>query len=282
MGEEENIPTMESRILEKLSREFNNKIKEFFAKEFDSKLEKMVELKMGDLLNQSSQNISVLDQTIPKNDHEARLLTLEDRENENKEQMEKLVKDLQTEKKRNSALVEENTRLLAKVEESRQASYNEDRVAAVEKKLKTKLSEQVDSELAKRLQKEEETKEIAQNFQAVKEEFEHVHELIDNIEAQGRKDVLQLLRIPYEGDRHRRENTTKVVLGFLQYHLGIRLREQDISVCHRQDIPDERKKMGRRYIPPIYCKLVQRSVARYILDRWQDLGRGKKSVWGLL
>merc|ERR1712154_99119 len=68
-------------------------------------------------------------------------------------------------------------------------------------------------------------------------------------------------------------------MGFLNYHLGMRLTEQDISVCHRQVIPEDRKKEGRSYIAPIYCKLLRRKDARDILDRRHKLA-GAKNRFG--
>ena len=68
---------MERCILEKLTKVFNEKIKSFFQKDFDERLDAIVEARMGEMLNQSSQSISAHDKTLPKNDHEARILALE-------------------------------------------------------------------------------------------------------------------------------------------------------------------------------------------------------------
>ena len=45
------------------------------------------------------------------------------------------------------------------------------------------------------------------------------------------------------------------------------MNKYDISVSHRQIHPNEKKKQGSRYIPPIYCLFVNRSVATMILQR---------------
>ena len=70
----------------------------------------------------------------------------------------------------------------------------------------------------------------------------------------------------YENKPGLPEDCYDIVIGFLQQHYGMRLGKRDISVCHRQIIPSDRRKYGRNYIAPIYCKFVNRFNAQYILD----------------
>ena len=229
MIDENDFTTMESRILEKLSKVFNDKIKEFFAKEFDGKLESMVEWKLGDLLNQSSQNVSILDQTIHKNDQEARVLALEDRVNEKSDRVESLLKELKAEKERNCALVEENNRLLAKTEDSCQAQKEKN--ILLEKKIDTCFVQ------------------------------------LDNQQQYTRNDILELLGIPYPRSSQYPEDVMQVVKDFFQYYLNITVHTYDISVAHRQTNPEEKKRLGKNYIPPIYVKVVNRHLALHILKK---------------
>ena len=52
-------------------------------------------------------------------------------------------------------------------------------------------------------------------------ELSYQRTLIDNIEAYGRKDIVQLKKIRVESDRHGYENTTRVALGFLKCTLRV-------------------------------------------------------------
>ena len=99
MADENDIALMKSRILENLTKIFSNKVKEFFHKDFDEKLEAIVESKM-EIINQSNQHISVLDQNLPNNDHEARLIVLEKQNKQKNERIGNLLKDLRREKEK--------------------------------------------------------------------------------------------------------------------------------------------------------------------------------------
>ena len=67
---------MEKRIYQQLyqqlSKDFNGTVKGYFGCEFDDKLDAMIELRVAEMFNQSTQSVSALDKTLPKNDHDAR------------------------------------------------------------------------------------------------------------------------------------------------------------------------------------------------------------------
>ena len=100
---------------------------------------------------------------------------------------------------------------------------------------------------------------------------------IDSTEQQGRKGILEFHEIPFQHARTRKEDTTEIIIDFCKYYLNITLNKYDISVSHRQIHPNEKKKQGSRYIPPIYCLFVNRSVANMILQRKSMLHNARNS-----
>ena len=82
-----------------------------------------------------------------------------------------------------------------------------------------------------------------------------------------RREIVNFLKIPLQGSRRRPEDPYNVIIQFAQRYLNINVKLSDISICHRQVIPTEKKKLGRRYIPPIYCKFLHRSLVHKILAR---------------
>ena len=87
---------------------------------------------------------------------------------------------------------------------------------------------------------------------------------LNNYEQRARLENLEFLNIPKQGPH---EDPYNVIINFLHYHFGIIITTRDISVCHRQTIPTDKKRLGRKYIPPIYCRFLNRSLARMILER---------------
>ena len=63
---------MEKRIVQKITKDFNLTVKGYFGSDFDDKLDAMIELRVAEMFNQSTQSVSALDKTLPKNDHDAR------------------------------------------------------------------------------------------------------------------------------------------------------------------------------------------------------------------
>ena len=86
-----------------------------------------------------------------------------------------------------------------------------------------------------------------------------------------RREIVNFLKIPFQGNRRHPEDPYHVIIKFARCYLNINIKLSDISICHRQVIPSEKKKLGKRYIPPIYCKFVHRSLVHKILARRQLL-----------
>ena len=91
----------------------------------------------------------------------------------------------------------------------------------------------------------------------------------DAQEQYGRHELLDFLGIK----QRRGENTTDVIIEFLRRYLDIDITRYNISISHRMVIPPDKKKYGRDYIPPIYCKFLNRSLVHLILSRRHLLKR---------
>ena len=116
----------------------------------------------------------------------------------------------------------------------------------------------------------------------LKKQQKRLFSIADNQEQYTRKEILVYEEIPYQ-DHPNYENTTEVVLEFTNRYLGLNLNKFDISTSHRVIIPEDKRRMGRDYIPPIYCKFVHREVVHAILQRKHWLKhevntRGKKFI----
>lgn len=90
---------------------------------------------------------------------------------------------------------------------------------------------------------------------------------IDGLGQYIRRESLEFHGIPDQGSRSRREDTNKIIINFCEHYLGVNINTYDISVSHRQPIAAERKRLGRKYIPPIYCRFVNRQLATQILKK---------------
>ena len=106
-----------------------------------------------------------------------------------------------------------------------------------------------------------------QKVEACEDLNEQICAAIDNLGQYQRRETLEFHSIPDQGTRYRREDTNEIVMHFCDYYLGMQVKRSDISVSHRQPIEADRKKYGDRYIPPIYCRFVNRKLAHEILRR---------------
>ena len=73
--------------------------------------------------------------------------------------------------------------------------------------------------------------------------------------------------LPEPDPRTGEEDTTEVLVKFCRRYLNIHINKYDISISHRMPIAAEKKRVGKDYIPPIYCRFVNRSVAMLIMKR---------------
>ena len=85
--------------------------------------------------------------------------------------------------------------------------------------------------------------------------------LHDNLQQYGRRDILEFWGIAQEAN----EDTTYIILDFLESILGLRLSRHDISISHRQR--QMHNKDREKFPDPIYVKVVNRWVKQDILYR---------------
>ena len=153
-------------------------------------------------------------------------------------------------------------------------------IKALDKGLK-QLQLNKDEEIAKQMQElppkccnKLETR--VNSLQELAEQFEIQ---LDSAEQYNRQYIVNFKKIVNRGTRNRPEDATKLIINFLRVRLGINITNRDISICHRQDIPSERRKLGRKFIAPIYCKFLHRSLVHEILSR-KHLLKSTRNEWG--
>ena len=254
------VNMIQNRVFQELKEVFNTKVFEFFGKLEDS-LENIVLLKLEDMqqkgtLQPSMQEPPLLSECTAKakTECEERILKFEKKLEELNPKLDKL--DTLTE---NGGLY--------------------DGVKSMQDELSKKLQEAADHVLAKNIADEADHPVptnllLKTQLDEIQRQIKHQRTLIDNLEQYGRLNILQLKKIPVE-DRNGKEDTTKVALGFLGYHLNLHLDEKEISVCHRTINPEEKRKAGKNYIPTIYIKFVRRSVAQDVLKKRYRLRNAK-------
>ena len=220
---------------------------------------------MPDSPSTHHENPSTLNQTISTNDFEVRISNLEDMVSPRMNEMEvkvcnllnqkdnrikellTQVKTIQTEK---NSLIEENTKLKSVggpcLHKCDVQNLNK-RMDAVE--TKTAINE---------------TKTADQAIQ------------LDGQEQYGRQYIAEFEKVPYQGQH---EDCIEVIIEFLRRYLGIYIRDYDISIAHRQVIPHMKKRLGRNYIPPIYCKFINRHVVHEIFRR-RHLLKNHRNIYG--
>ena len=88
---------------------------------------------------------------------------------------------------------------------------------------------------------------------------------------------MEFLGIPVQNNPAQKENTTQIIIDFLEYHLGITITKYDISISHRQPNNEDKKRYGSKYIPPIYCRFVNRSLVYEILSKKRLLQHARNS-----
>ena len=108
---------------------------------------------------------------------------------------------------------------------------------------------------------------LEQNAHLNKTHNEQLTVQVDGIEQYNRQYIVNFEKIVQQGTRKKPEQTTNLIINFVRVHLGLNISNRDISICHRQDIPSERLRLGKKFIPPIYCKFLHRSLVHKILER---------------
>ena len=255
---------LKKEILKELTTDFNKTVASFFKNDVQNALEGLVEARFLDYTNQSTQSVSIMDQTISKNDFELRISNLEDIVNPRVAEMEtkvcnlinqkdncikELLLEIKKVKNENTVLSKENQKLLKTIKENKSCPHVNDC-----HELKQRMDE-VENKTAN-----------------------HAVEL-DNQQQYGRQYILEFKEITYQGDQWYPENCIQVIKDFTNNYLNMKIETYDISTAHRQIIPNEKKRLGNNYIPPIYCKFVNRHVVHEILKR-RNLLRNQRNIYG--
>ena len=173
--------------------------------------------------------------------------------------------------------------LLEKVESN--AAKLEEKLNAVQKS-QTDFIQQADENLADNLAKEEINglgsniqEDILRRVTVLEKEHGDFAIELDSNQQYPRREILNFLKIPFQGNRRHPEDTYQIVITFLRQYLDIHIQLTDISICHRQVIPSDKRSLGKKYIPPIYCKFLHRSLVHRILEQ-RHLLKGQFNRYG--
>ena len=71
----------------------------------------------------------------------------------------------------------------------------------------------------------------------------------DKQEQYSRREILEFLGIPLEGNQKYPENTSLMIINFLRRHFNLNITYRDISVSHRSIIPSDKKDWGKIIFP---------------------------------
>ena len=266
------INAIRNRVMQDAQVTFTNKAVEFFQ-QFESQIESFVDMKMnGSTYSKPQQtnapcqgNCGALDEKLKKFDERY------------DDFIDKYTKFNRANDKKETLIETLNDEILAVKAD----------IKALDEGLKH-LQMSRDEEIAKQMQEPPPTcfsnlemrvnsLEGAKNsFEGLAEQFEIQ---LDSLEQYNRQYIVNFEKIVNRGTRKRPEDATQLIINFLRVRLGINITNRDISICHRQDIPSERKKLGRKFIAPIYCKFLHRSLVHEILSRKHQL-KNTRNEWG--
>ena len=256
------VNLIQSRVFQDLRKAFNAKIENYFEGLFISQLEAMVDTKISEIAanmsSQTNRNTSTMHNTTRHNISNSE---------EGLSNVEKLLEDrIDPKMNKNDTKIEELERAIGKIN-------NE--IKAIQTNHKT-FVEQTDNNLAKQMQNKEDS---MQRISCIEDANAKLALAQDAQEQYGRLDILKIKGIPTPNPNIC-EDTTDVVVDFLDRYLNLNVSEYDISVSHRMYIHAEKMKEGPRYIPSIYVKFVNRSLVHKILSRRHLLKKANK-VTGL-
>ena len=85
--------------------------------------------------------------------------------------------------------------------------------------------------------------------------------------SKEKKETLEFHNIPNQYDEKGNEDTTAIITDFCKKYLDMKISESDISISHRQIHPDEKRKLGKHYVPSVYRKFVSRTTARQCIRK---------------
>ena len=250
-----------SRILQDLQVTFNRKAVEFFQ-QFEQRLENIVDMKLNcstskDLLQDAITSTAVEASQI--NTIEEKLSKFDDNYEDFTDKYNKFNQINDKMETSQESLVKKINSIKAEITQLSQGLKN--------------LQLNVDEKLSKKIQENQAppavspTNSLQLRVRSLETQIEQFSVQLDNVEQNTRQYILQFENIVNRGSRDYPECATDVIISFLWNFLGMCISNRHISICHRQDIPSLRKKLGKKYIEPIYCKFLNRSVVHEILRR---------------
>ncbi len=101
------------------------------------------------------------------------------------------------------------------------------------------------------------------------ESVEELREENDSLQQYGRRETLVIHNVP----KKEKEDTLQVALTFISYELGMNIRPEFVSTCHRNYPP---KNTYAPSCPPIYIKFTIRDLKRDCLRRKMRLKESSK------
>ena len=237
-------------ILKELTIEFNKTIKEFFNKDVQTSLEALVDARFADFINQSSQNVSVLDQSFSaKVGLEDRITQLELSTGRKMEIMNKEIEDFKRE-------IEQKNRQIFDLTNENKKLRNENECLT-----------HGNLNLHERDANIEMPAVVNQRLSILEKKVDNCSVELDGVQQYTRLGTLEFGNIPKGGNLQNPEDCYEVIKEFCDQYLNITVMRYDISIAHRQYNPAEKRKYGKDYIPSIYVKFVNRFLAQFVLER---------------
>ena len=279
--------TIDCKLLDALHTKVYNDVMLAMSKKFESYISECnakIQAMVDEKCTQSSMVISSATGNIPPNDDNInnRLSALEKQNAELQKSAEEKSIDI------DQLIIDQKAIDIRSINNSEKISNIESETSGIKVEM-TSLQTSLDEEIAKSTQTKLDQCVVPNRLEVLEVVCEDIlieqsfikaaQEGIDSHinEQQGRKGILEFHEIPFQHARTRKEDTTEIIIDFCKYYLNITLNKYDISVSHRQIHPNEKKKQGSRYIPPIYCLFVNRSVATMILQRKSMLNNARNS-----
>ena len=251
------VNAIRTRVLQDMQATFSNKAVEFF-KQIEQRLESIVDMK----LNGAVYKESLLQQLESKKSSQCGMKSLEISLEKFDERYEDFI-----DKYDKFNLVNDKLHTVEETLSDQIQSVRAD-ITALEKTLRN-LQVNSDERLAEKMQNSPpaDLDSLKLRVRSLETQNQQLSVQLDNVEQNSRQYILNFEKIVNHGTREQPERVTDLIISFLWVNLGINITNRDISICHRQDIPSERKRLGRKYIAPIYCKFLHRSLVHEILER---------------
>ena len=243
-------------IVNEVTKILNTKLRVLFQNNVPSTLDALVDEKLADYLNQSTNNTSVLE-----NEDKERIKRLEETSGPALDRIRAKIDGL------NSVIQQKNKTIFELLEEIKKMKLEKNCLANENPQHRVEIPQSLieQQQAANHL--------FDQRLSTV--EFQY-----DKGEQYSRLETLEFLNILFKGTKRYPEDPYEVVIKFLRYFFRIFITKRDISICHRTVIPTDKHKLGSRYIPPIYCRFVNRSLVHKILNAQKHCLRNARNEYG--